>query len=323
VAAVVKHLTQKAAPHPPAVKALADEPVTTHEIIERAIKGLAAQVDRLLAGEPEAIHQYRIALRRMRAVLELFQPLLPQKWLSHHRDELKAVAQAVGALRDSDVLRQNLLDASAEIEPSLRDGLAPLQDSLAERRHQQHEQVCALLKSQSYAALIQQIAAAPVKELKSSGGNAVLSELLQPLVLAVGRSGARLNRDSNPSEFHRLRIRIKRLRYALEMVNADQGKSARRSLTKLKKLQAQFGLQHDSVTAMTWLREFVASAAAPAQTMFAAGAVYQVLHRRSPKLARRAAKKWKVVCASMTLKRLMSGLPDNLRVTHLGKVEAA
>ena len=61
------------------------------------------------AGDAEGIHQMRVAMRRLRAVLATFAPLLPpqpRRWAS---DELRWLADVLGEARDLDVFASSLL----------------------------------------------------------------------------------------------------------------------------------------------------------------------------------------------------------------------
>ena len=53
---------------------------------------------------PEALHQARVGLRRLRSALTLFKPVVEDERYSHFRDELKWLARELGDVRDLDVL---------------------------------------------------------------------------------------------------------------------------------------------------------------------------------------------------------------------------
>lgn len=288
------------------------DPAVTCEIFERETRALALNSAGVLAGEGEAIHQFRICVRRLRGLLELYQPILQQDWSTRHRQELRFLGHTVGALRDTDVLRQNLSDAAIKIDDSLRDALRPLHDALAERRREQHKEAIAVLRSARYEALVGSLPGPVFRPERASEDRLAAHELIQPLVSSVERGGARLSRRSSPAEFHRLRIRIKRLRYALEMLDDSKNKRAKSVAKKLKSVQDILGLQHDLVTAMNWLREVAAPAKMPGLTLLAAGALDQVLHRSTRKLCRRAWKRSKGISAGSALKDLLNAIPDRI-----------
>ncbi|MDQ6702490.1 MAG: CHAD domain-containing protein [Pseudomonadota bacterium] len=70
----------------------------------------------------EAVHQGRIAIRRLRAAMALFKPMVFDIAYRRLRDELKWLAGLFGAARDMDVLRANLPPPTLEGQASIRAG---------------------------------------------------------------------------------------------------------------------------------------------------------------------------------------------------------
>src|SRR5437763_591293 len=63
----------------------------------------------LFTGEDaEAIHQARIATRRLRSDLRTFEPFLDERWTTSLRAELRWLTAELGAVRDVDVMRTRL-----------------------------------------------------------------------------------------------------------------------------------------------------------------------------------------------------------------------
>jgi CHAD domain-containing protein len=299
-----------------------DEPAAG-ESLERATRALTQHYAGVIAGECEAVHQFRISIRKLRGLIELYQPFLQQSWCSHHLEELRSLGRSVGALRDLDVLQQNLSNAAGKIDQPLRDALAPLQQALSERRQQQHQQATALLKSSHYEALVRSLSTVPFKQTHSMDERPAVPKLIRPLVRNVERAGAKLDRGSSPGEFHRLRVKIKRLRYALEVLDGGKPKHRTGVAKKLKSAQDVLGAQHDLVTAMGWLREFAESASVPGPGLLAAGSLYEVLRRRSLKLSQRAWKKWQAVSAGSMLENLVANFDRAARANDTRRVDAA
>ena len=106
--------------------------------IRTATDRLDAELPRARAGtDPEGVHQARVATRRLRSDLRTFAPMLDEEWRVAARADLKVLADALGAVRDLDVLRIRL---TAAIEHLGIDDTAGLADRLdehdaAERRH--------------------------------------------------------------------------------------------------------------------------------------------------------------------------------------------
>jgi inorganic triphosphatase YgiF len=67
---------------------------------------LAADPGVRLGEDPEAVHKFRVAVRRLRAVLSTAQPFLAE-WVDGLHDELEWLGNALGPLRDEDA-RRNL-----------------------------------------------------------------------------------------------------------------------------------------------------------------------------------------------------------------------
>jgi len=79
------------------------------QIAERTRAVLASQ-------EPEHLHQLRVGMRRLRAALRAFRPILPRKEANRVRDALRELSPTLGRARDWDVLIQRLNAARAAPE---------------------------------------------------------------------------------------------------------------------------------------------------------------------------------------------------------------
>jgi CHAD domain-containing protein len=119
--------------------------------------------------------------------------------------------------------------------------------------------------------------------------------MFRPIARSVMRAGAKLEPESPPELYHRLRIRIKRLRYAFEMNEELAGKRGRKTVKRLVEMQELLGQHHDAVVAIEWLRRFAGTSNAPPPSLLAAGSLIQSLHRRQQKLTTRATKQWKKI----------------------------
>lgn len=76
-----------------------------------AVREAAARVVRSAEegqGDAEAVHDYRVALRRLRTLLDASEPLFKRGELGRVREGLKRFAQAAGAVRDEEVLAETV-----------------------------------------------------------------------------------------------------------------------------------------------------------------------------------------------------------------------
>ena len=96
-----------AQPHPTRPQDPAGEVVQAH--IARNVRALILQDVRVRRGLPDAVHQMRVAARRIRSGLKVFTPLVDPDWSEHLRSELQWVASTLGEIRDREVLEVRLL----------------------------------------------------------------------------------------------------------------------------------------------------------------------------------------------------------------------
>jgi CHAD domain-containing protein len=87
-------------------------------------------------GNVERVHDMRVATRRLRAALEIFEPCFPRKRHRKALKKVKALADALGERRDADVeiaLLEGLVDEAAEVDRgALRDLIGELRMRQAE-----------------------------------------------------------------------------------------------------------------------------------------------------------------------------------------------
>src|SRR3954467_2606939 len=111
---------------PFAAAAAATVAVRAEELFEHAEGGLDMS-------DIERVHDMRVATRRLRAVLEIYAPCFPKDEFKTLLGEVKALADALGARRDPDVL----LDRLAELETVLPKTDAPGIEAFAAPVHEE------------------------------------------------------------------------------------------------------------------------------------------------------------------------------------------
>jgi CHAD domain-containing protein len=79
----------------------------------------------------ERVHDMRVASRRLRAVLEIYEPCFPRKELRTVLADVKALADALGERRDPDVQLAQLDEFASAVKPTDRPGV----EAFAERVH--------------------------------------------------------------------------------------------------------------------------------------------------------------------------------------------
>ncbi|HYR78393.1 MAG TPA: CHAD domain-containing protein, partial [Candidatus Dormibacteraeota bacterium] len=223
-------------------------------------------------GDAEPLHQLRVASRRLRASIELFSGVIYAGQLKICRRDIPWIAGQAGAVRECDVTSALLKDRAAKIDPELADSLVPLLAELDARRKSEHTVLFEMLASKRFRSLTAKMTRPAIKKI---GGDRTLGAAAAQLVRLIARSamrfGSELDNHAPAAAFHKLRVRIKRLRYALEMLKTLGGKRHRRALARLEELQEALGMYHDVTVASTWLHQYAETSAAPPKTILAAG----------------------------------------------------
>jgi CHAD domain-containing protein len=90
-------------------------------------------------GDIERLHDMRVATRRLRAAMEVFEPCFPRKRTKRALREVKALADALGERRDRDVAIEFLEGFAGDVEEDDRPALAALIESLREEQRSANE----------------------------------------------------------------------------------------------------------------------------------------------------------------------------------------
>jgi CHAD domain-containing protein len=200
----------------------------------------------------EALHDLRVASRRLRAFVNLFDPMLDRRIVAHVAKPLKRVTRAAGELRDIDV-QMALVDERVprQTTDAARAALEYLLERLAGRRLEVLSHVKKQLRKVRVDDLSVGIAAAlgeTVARLPPSSGELgrVAWSLLEPLLDGMEQAESLVVGEPPPSDaLHQLRISTKKLRYALELVGPLLGDDQKELLKRAEALQELLGTHHD------------------------------------------------------------------------------
>jgi CHAD domain-containing protein len=185
---------------------------------------LERQPQRGVAPSADDVHQIRIATRRLRVALRLFAAMLPPRSAQRLAKELRWLARGLSDVRDLDVhnktLRSHIRKTSADDNEALGGYALALQRERVAAREKLHE----LFASERYTRLIASLGklvdGAPStgalrrwRKFTIRDGAAKYLRRSRKRVMKLGR---KVDDKTGADELHRLRIRAKRLRYALE-----------------------------------------------------------------------------------------------------------
>jgi len=266
---------------------------------------LAHEPGTRLGEDPEELHDMRVATRRMRAALATFADALPAR-ARHVRDELGWVADALGAVRDLDVQIERATEWGREVPESDRLALGDLERLLSRHRDDARRRLLHVLESSRYERLVTSFTAmllqGPSRRLAPARAPAVVvvPDLVRARHRAVTKAAKRARRSGAPDDFHRLRIRAKRLRYALEFVAELYPGQTKKYVRRLVRLQDSLGLMQDARVAAERLHAVVVheGKALSTLTVFVMGGVAERYRQEAGKLAKKVPKKMDAVTGS-------------------------
>ena len=227
-----------------------------------------------LGEDPEELHDMRVATRRMRAAMKVFEGALPARarWF---REELRWVAGALGDVRDLDVQIGNLEGWESGTDGEGLESLGKILDVIKKRRTEARERMLEALDSTRYerleASFGEMLRRGPGAERELARGNGPEDEpvtsaapgLISARYRKWRKAAKRLNGASPPDDFHDLRKKGKRLRYALEFVSEVYGKPVDALIKPLKAVQDDLGDHQDAVVAAETLRELGTATGGP------------------------------------------------------------
>ena len=106
-----------------------------------------------LGEDPEEIHDMRVATRRLRATLEIFEPCFPAKAYGQALTEVKRLADALGERRDRDVAIAALHNFNDQMAAPDRRGVASLIEQLRGEQQRANEDLAPLVSEDNLKAL--------------------------------------------------------------------------------------------------------------------------------------------------------------------------
>jgi CHAD domain-containing protein len=139
----------------------ADQPYAEAGARIVAVRGaeLAEQTQGVLdTGDIERVHDMRVATRRLRAALEIFEPCFPAKPYAQALGEVKRLADALGERRDRDVAIAALHTFNDQMAAPDRRGVASLIEQLRTEQAEANEGLAPLVAEESLRALRESMA---------------------------------------------------------------------------------------------------------------------------------------------------------------------
>jgi CHAD domain-containing protein len=250
-----------------------------HRALSTRIEGLMEALGQEgWAEQDEALKRVRVASRRARAVLDMVEPRLYPGFKRQAR-KLKALTGALGRPRDLDV-QVATLAALAPRLPGSAPALEFALEVMENKRRKAKEAMARELEDLSLKHL-PKILEVPSLPDPFAPGDLPLEAwaALEPWLERVLPALPGLLDQEDAPALHSLRIQVKRLRYALEILAPAFAGDAAAALRQLKALQTALGNHHDLATLEARLERLRQGLALRERTSLAAGtlAVLQAL----------------------------------------------
>ena len=220
--------------------------------------------------DPEYLHQMRVGLRRLRSALLAFRELVPRKAAQPIVERLRSLMPSLGAARDWDVFCEGLVQQGMQ-EPERAAALAPLlARARARRANARRDARRAAGSAELQAFLLRSLRWVNDGPWKNKGSLGAFATAALARLHRKTLKEARAGDWDDPERRHRLRIRVKRLRYACDFFSASfAGAAPQPDIKRLAALQDILGDLNDIAVARRLLAELGASAAHTRQVLAA------------------------------------------------------
>jgi CHAD domain-containing protein len=221
-------------------------------VARRCLRDLTANHEATCRGDPEALHQMRVGLTRLRTAISFFSPMVADAQRTRIRDELKWLHTHLGAVRDLDVAIERLEAASKQRPHDYRSWKA--------KRAESHRRLARALRSTKYRRLIES-ASGWIENGPWSIKKGKQAAKERAAAIAVYSSGklvrwqekllrrSRKLRDMGAKKRHRLRLMNKKLCYSIEffedLFRNERLSRQRTALKYLRKAQKSLGQLND------------------------------------------------------------------------------
>lgn len=244
----------------PGIDCDAPATVTIQTVLIGRLQEMCALRERALGwGDPEGVHDMRVASRRLRSALRDFMPYMRKRRLSASLRNIKKVADTLGHVRDQDVAIMALEKLTAKAPPEAADGIHGLAEMRRRKLAEARKDLISIL-TRSYLRQLQAdflpaitaaTKAAPVKKqpgrtvvvpisFREAGCATILARLEE-----LEKLGDCLYFPLKYKPLHKMRIAAKRLRYVMELFEQCFGHQLAPFSSRVAALQSSLGELHD------------------------------------------------------------------------------
>lgn len=246
-----------------------EDQITVYKFGARFVLGQIAQLKAdiegtLIGDDIEYVHRMRVASRRLRNALGVFNEYLPGHYADKWRGEMKGITKALGNARDLDIQIQLIKEKKQEIlNKKLKPGYERLLLRLTQRRTKAQEKVVTTIHSLQENQTLEEM-----KQLLQEE-NLEVNQRYTPELYPIAHKAIINTLDTflsfqediqtpnNVDKLHAMRIAGKHFRYTMEIFNPLYQEALTPFIEIMKEIQDQLGEIHDCDVWITWLPEFI------------------------------------------------------------------
>ncbi|AQZ68677.1 CHAD domain containing protein [[Actinomadura] parvosata subsp. kistnae] len=272
------------------------------------VKALLAQDPRVRRAEEDAVHQMRVAARRLRSALKAFKTIVTDT--AEVQEELRWLGTVLGEARDLEVIRARFAKALAGLAPELVTG--PIQNRLGsdlrKREEEAYGRIKEALSSERYYVLLDaldRLVAAP--SLGKAAGKPAQEQLRtvaaanwSRVTKAYDRAQAVEDAERREIAMHEVRKAAKRARYTAEALQPSLGSDMGRLAKLAENVQEVLGAHQDGVVAQETLAKEAESARQAGEDTFTYGLLIGIERNTAERAHAEFPRVWKETVKAVT-----------------------
>ena len=268
-------------------------------VLRRHIRRLQQTVRAVKDDETiEAVHDLRVATRRIRAALRLLTPVAPAKAIRRATETVRTLARVASATRDRDVLLNDMTNRDIH-------GLEPVIEAVRAERMAAHTALVSYLSGKQYERELRALAQLACfsegwdnrPRVRDHAGSMLYAHY------EVLRSYDRNGLPEDEASLHAMRIAGKRLRYALELIGDIVGERLSDLLQPLINFQDHLGALNDVSVARGLLTPHIAHSTAVTEYLAARETEWATLRAKLPEC-------WSVLASADYRRHLLAVIGD-------------
>ncbi len=216
--------------------------------------------------DTEFLHDFRVAVRRMRTLLNECKNALDRDRIQKYRKTFSDIQTRTGTLRDMDVYLMEKNSIAGKLPSNLQEHLQPFFEYLQEKRHKEWKKFVTYLKGKTYLNFItswrsflkEELAVIPPSSASEEQVKKFANRHIRKRYKNIRTWGLEIKKDSPDEKYHALRKECKKLRYLLEFFrHLYPEKKISQYIKSLKKFQDKLGLFNDRSVQQSYLKEYL------------------------------------------------------------------